>query len=219
MSKSTSQHPKRRFVLPAVIGGGAASLLLALSMSPTVAAFTASISNSTNTAASGTLIMQETSGSGSSAATCTSTDGVGGISTNSATCSTINEYGGSAALVPGTPVSTAVTIKNTGTVPAKTFTLGAGACAQSANGAVNGIATDLCSKITVKIDSGAKTVYNGTLAAFDTQSVDVLNKLGTTSVDAGTSVSFTFTVTLDAAADNSYAGLLASQPLTWTFNS
>jgi len=218
MSKSTSQHPKRRFVLPAVIGGGAASLLLALSMSPTVAAFTASISNNTNTAGSGTLIMQETSGSGSSAATCTSTDGVGGIGTNSATCSTINEYGGSAALVPGASVSTDVTITNTGSVPAKTFTLGAGACTQGNNGLVNGGATDLCSKITVNIVSSGKTIYNGTLAAFTTP-VDVLNKLVTTSVDAGTSVKFTFTVTLDTSADNTYAGLQASQPLTWTFNS
>jgi hypothetical protein len=218
MSKSTSQHPKRRFVLPAVIGGGAASLLLALSMSPTVAAFTASISNDTNTAASGTLIMQETSGSGSSAATCTSTDGVGGIGTNSATCSTINAYGGSLALVPGTSVSTDVTIKNTGSVPARTFSLDAGACTQN-NGPVNGGATDLCDKITVKIVSGSDVVYNGSLTAFTGQSVNIRQKLSTGPIAAGTSVSFTFTVTLDASADNTYAGLQASQPLTWTFNS
>jgi hypothetical protein len=218
MSKSTSQHPKRRFVLPAVIGGGAASLLLALSMSPTVAAFTASISNDTNTAASGTLIMQETSGSGSSAATCTSTDGVGGIGTNSATCSTINAYGGSLALVPGTSVSTDVTIKNTGSVPARTFSLDAGACAQN-NGPVNGGATDLCDKIAVKIVSGSDVVYNGSLTAFTGQSVNIRQKLSTGPIAAGTSVSFTFTVTLDAAATNAYAGLQATQPLTWTFNS
>ncbi|MRH30077.1 hypothetical protein GH740_12255 [Microbacterium sp. SYP-A9085] len=218
MSKSTSQHPKRRFVLPAVIGGGAASLLLALSMSPTVAAFTASIANDTNTAGSGTLIMQETSGSGSSAATCTSTDG-GGIGTNSATCSTINAYGGSLALVPGTSVSTDVTIKNTGTVPARTFSLDAGACTQGDNGLVNGGAKDLCDKITVKIVSGGDLVYNGSLTAFTGQSVNIRQKLSTGPIAAGTSVSFTFTVTLDGTADNTYAGLQASQPLTWTFNS
>ena len=64
--------------------------VLALGMSPTFSAFTASIQNSVNTAGTGALIMEETSGG----VTCTSTDGTEGLSGNSAICATINNYGG-----------------------------------------------------------------------------------------------------------------------------
>ena len=135
-------------------------MLLASSMNGSLAAFTASI---TNTAGSGTVIMQEANGG----IICNSTDATGGVSSNSATCATINKYGGNLAMVPNQTVTTSITIKNTGTAPAATFTLNPGVCAQATNGSVNGTALDFCTKVNVKITVGGATpaVYTGTAAA------------------------------------------------------
>ena len=65
------------------------ALLVAFTFTPTFAGFVASIQNTINSASTGTLTMKETSGT----YTCNSTDGAG-ATTNSATCSTINKYGG-----------------------------------------------------------------------------------------------------------------------------
>lgn len=212
---SSPASPKRpRFALYTVIAGAVASLVLALGVSPTIAAFTASIQNSTNTVGTGFLSMQETSGS----FTCNSTDG-GSISTNSATCATINKYGGTAtALAPGGSQTTSVTIKNTGNITANAFTLTPGACTQSNLGTPNGTATDLCSQITLLVKSGANTIYSGTLAAF-TAPVNLVTAPGGSTVAAGASVVYTFQVTLPASAGNTYQGLQVSQPLTWSFSS
>lgn len=217
--KSDSITPARksrlRRSLPIVIAGAVGSVALALSMSPTLAAFTASITNSTDTAGLGSLSMQEANQAGT--VLCNSTDG-GSISTNTATCATINKYGGNLAMVPGQTVSTQITIKNTGTVAASAFNLSPAACAQSNNGPVNGTATDLCSKVTLVVTSGSSTIYSGTLAAFNAP-VDILAKTAASSVPAGTTVPFTFAVTVPAATGNTYSGLQLSQPLTWTFSS
>lgn len=215
-----SSHPtptatrRRRLALPVLLAGSVASLILALGLSPTVAAFTAQIQNSVNTAGSGTLIMQETNSAGT--VTCKSTDGTT-IDTNSATCSTINKYGGTLTMTPGQTVSTTVNIKNIGTADASSFTLTPSACTQSNNGTPNGSATDLCAKMTLVVTSGSSSVYTGTLAAFNASAINILTKLGASSVTAGTSIPFTFAVTLPAGLGNTYAGLQVSQPLTWNF--
>jgi len=115
MSDTTTQNRKRKASLPILIAGGVSSLVLALGMSPTFSAFTASIQNSVNTAGTGTLVMEEKNQAGT--VTCLSTDG-GSVSTNSATCATINKYSGDLAMVPGETVVTNITIKNVGTVDA-----------------------------------------------------------------------------------------------------
>jgi hypothetical protein len=206
MSETTST--KRKISLPLVLAGSVSSLVLALGMSPTFSAFTASIQNSTNSAATGTLVMQETGTAG----TCLSTDGAKGLSENTATCATINKYGGTTALLtPGGAANvTTVTIKNVGTVPATTFSLTPGACTQTTPTTTTGSATDLCAKLHVKITTGATTVYDGSADAFKTAQT-------LTALAAGASASYTFTVSLDSTADNTYQGLQASQPLTWTF--
>ena len=83
-------------------------------MSPTFSAFTTSIQNSVNTAGTGALVMEETSGG----VTCRSTDGTEGLSGNSAICATINNYGGtsnSKLLTPrGAANTTYVVITNAG---------------------------------------------------------------------------------------------------------
>lgn len=208
---------RRRFTPVTVITGVLAAFLIALSGNPTMAGFVASITNDTNTAGTGYLSMQEANGAGT--VLCNSTDGAGGISTNSATCSTINKYGGNMSMVPGQSVTTPVTIKNTGNVAANTFTLTPGACTQTTQGSVSGTATDLCAKLNIVIKSGTTTVWSGTAAALATGGAIDLAALGLAPVPAGNTVPFTVAVTLDASAGAAYQGLVASQPLTWTFGS
>ena len=213
MSESTTK--KRKASLPILIAGGVSSLVLALGMTPTFAAFSASIANSTNTAGTGTLVMEEKNQAGT--VTCLSTDG-GSISTNAATCATINKYGGDLAKVPGKTATTTITIKNTGTIDASSFSFAPGGCVQSTNGSVSGSATDLCSKTTVTITANGLPVYTGTALALGTGgTINMLTKLSTTSVPANDVTTIVFTVKLDAAMGNTYQGLKLSQPMTWTF--
>lgn len=213
MSENTSK--KRKLSLPLIVAGGVSSLVLALGMSPTFSAFTASIQNTVNTAGAGTLVMQEADSTGTILCNSNSTS----VSSNSATCATINKYGGNLAMIPGQTVTTTITIKNTGSVAASAFSLTPTACSQTPNGSVNGSATDLCKKINLLITSGGKTIYSGTADAMGTTAIDVLNKLSVSSIAANGSVPFSFAVTLDSSAGNTYQGLQVSQPLTWAFQS
>jgi hypothetical protein len=221
MSKSTSARPKRRIALPALIAGGAASLILALSMSPTVAAFSASITNKASVG-TGALVMEQKIGGQS---VCKSSDS----DTNAATCTTLDQWGGTTTLVPGQSVGVDLVFANTGTVGATAFTLKADKCTQEKLKDLRfNTADDLCDKLNVTITSGGKEIFKGTAASLftgDTSGIDILDKLKTTAtaakpaVAAGSSIPVTISVTLDQSADNSYAGLKAKQALTWTFNS
>ncbi|NRG41290.1 hypothetical protein GTU73_16955 [Rathayibacter sp. VKM Ac-2804] len=218
MSNHTAKRKRVRFAPLVLATSVAAAALLSVSMSGTLSGFVASITNTNNTAASGSLVMEEKS-TGANPVTCLSTDG-GSVSTNTATCSTINKFGGSTTMIPGQTVTTAITIKNAGTVSANTFTLTPGAkCEQTANtaaGTLSGTATDFCSKLNVVITSGSTTVYSGTAAAL---AGSAAKSLATAPVTAGTSTPFTIAVTLDSSAGNTYQGLSGSLPLTWTFAS
>lgn len=215
MSETTNQKKNhRRVAVPAVIAGGIGSLLLAFSMTPTFSALSAAIQNTADTAGTGTLVMQESNSDGS--VLCTSTDG-GSVSTNSATCATINKYGGNLAMVPGQNATTTLSIKNIGTVPASSFSLTGGACVQSNNGTSNGTATNLCDKVNVVIKSGTTAIYSGTATGLATGSTDIFNKLSITTLAAGGSIPLTVSATIDASVGNTYQGLKISQPMTWTF--
>ena len=208
----STKAKRRRFTPIALTTGVLAAALLSVSMTGTLSGFVASINNTTNTTATGALIMQEQNAGGT--ITCLSTDG-GSINTNTATCATINKLGGTTTpLTPGVPVSTNITITNTGTIKANTFTLTPSACTQSAFGAGGGTATDLCSKINLTITQGAATVYSGTAAALGTTARTIAGGAA-----AGVALPFTFTVTLDSSAGNTYQNLQASIPLLWTFTS
>jgi hypothetical protein len=214
MSETSSK--KRKLSLPLVLAGGVSSLVLALGMSPTFSAFSASIQNTVDTAGSGTLVMQETNAAG----TVTCSSDAAGISTNSATCITIDKYGANLGMIPGQTVTTTINIKNTGSIAANAFSLTPTACGQSANGTSNGSAIDLCSKINVVITSGLKPVYSGTALAFGTTApIDLLNKLSVSSIAAPSTTPFTFAVTLDSSAGNTYQGLKVLQAMTWAFQS
>lgn len=208
----STKAKRRRFTPIALTTGVLAAALLSVSMTGTLSGFVASITNSTNTTATGALIMQEQNAGGT--ITCLSTDG-GSINTNTATCATINKLGGTTTpLTPGTPVSTNITITNIGTIKANTFTLTPAACTQSNFATPAGSATDLCAKLNLVITQGATTVYSGTAAALGTTARTI-----TGGAAVGTSIPFTFTVTLDSTAGNTYQNLQASIPLTWTFSS
>ena len=160
--------------------------------------------------------MQEQNAAGS--VTCLSTDGTGdNVTNNTATCATINKYGGSTTMVPGQTVSTTTTIKNTGTAPVAGFTLAPGACTQSGN--VTSSATDLCAKLglvvsqTVGTTTTPVTPATSTLASLATGGA----LTPTAPVAAGTTSTHRFDVTRSATAANTYQGLSALQPLVWTF--
>jgi len=215
MSENTSK--KRKLSLPLVLAGGVSSLVLALGMSPTFSAFTASITNNANNAGTGTLSMAETT-TGTSPVTCNSN--VSGT----ANCAT-NKYGGSTTMVPGTAVATDITIKNTGTVAAQSFTLAFGACTNTPT------AVDLCSKMLVEVKSGtgstAKvlTPANSTAKTLAdlTAPIDIKTVLGGSPIAGGTgavAIPFTITVTMPTGTgDNAYQGAQISQAMTWSFQS
>lgn len=216
---------RRRLSPVALIAGVGAAVVLALSTTGTLSAFTAQITNSTDTAASGSLVMQETGTTGGTAYTCTSTDAgtatpLNSINTNSSTCSTINKYSGSTTLTPGaTPIVSTVVLKNTGTVAATTFTVTPGTCTPSNGPSANpsGSAGDLCSKLNIAITTGtapgtAITGGSGTATALASKPITLAAP-----VAAGASVTFNFSVQLDTSAGNTYQNLAASQPIVWAF--
>lgn len=206
-----NSHKRSRIAL--VVTGAIASLLIGFTMTPTFAAIVASIQNSTNTASTGTLTMKESFG----ASTCNSFDG---NNNNSATCSTINKYGGQS-LVPGAAATeTNITLQNTGTLAATSFSLTPGTCTQSAvsGASVSGTAADLCTKIKVRITSGSVVVFDGTAASLQAGgAINLLAKLSKSSIAPNESVPIKFAVSLDSTAGATHQGLQISQPLTWTF--
>lgn len=228
MNTTGSHRPRKHFSVALIVTGIAATAVLAASVSGTLSGFTASINNTANSVASGTLLLQENQG----ATTCLSTAGFA-IGANAGTCATINKYGGSVVAVPGTTSSSTVTLKNIGTAPASTFTLTAGACAAAANAAATPYAgTDtagFCSKVDVTIedDTGAATciVPAAVGACTAPTSASTLTTLATaspvtlTTLAAGVSRTYKFTVMIDGSATNADQGLQASQSLTWLLSS
>ncbi|WP_285503109.1 hypothetical protein [Actinokineospora sp. NBRC 105648] len=207
MSSETGRRKNRRFAALAIVGGVVGSTLLTLSLTGTLSAFTAAITNTTDTVTTGSLVLRETDGTN----TCISTSSA----TNSANCATINKYTGTT-LVPGGTATKTVTLANDGTVTPATFTLTPGTCTQS--GSVSGItpATDFCTQINLKIYAAATAtgtpIYNGSLSGFTAA-------LPLTPLAPAATQAYTFVVSVPSSLGNTYMGLTASQPLTWTFSS
>lgn len=194
--------------------GGLMSLAIAFSLTPTFAGLVASIQNSTNTAVTGTLTMQEKSGS----LICNSNDG---NTTNTATCASINKYGGETSpITPGKTNTTNITIKNTGSLAATGFTVKGETCTKTnLPGASFSGSGNLCDKIQVKISSGGTTIYDGTATAFASASAtNILTKLSKTSIAANEEIQLKIEATLDASADSTVQGQKVSQPITWQFS-
>jgi hypothetical protein len=220
MPRDVSSPQQRRFVRLIVAAGLVGALLMSMAMTNTFSAFVASITNTNDTAATASLVLQESGAPGTTP--CTSTDG-GGVSTNTATCATFNKYGGNTTMVPsnaaGTTnnVVTTVNFRNTGTATATAFTMAFGTCTQTA-GAGAGTATDYCSKLHVKVTSGATVVQADTVAS-TLAGTTVTLPAALVPAPGGAAIAVTFTVYIDSTATNAYQGISASQPITWTLSS
>ena len=211
-----SAHTKRRRLTPvAILAGVAGTLVIALSLGASFSGLIAVITNTTNTASTAALAITETGTGG----TCNSYD-------TTASCSTINKYGGTATpLVPGGSQTTTVTFTNNGTVPVTTSNLAPGTCVATAVAVTGGTtpttpnttAGNLCSVINVAFYKGATAtgtpLYTGSAAGF-TATI----QLGALAVGAGAAQAYTFVVSLPAAATTAVQGQQISQPLVWTFN-
>ncbi|GAB3499495.1 hypothetical protein [Flexivirga lutea] len=194
-----------------VVAGVLGTTALALTTTGTLSAFAASIQNTVNTTTTGSLVLQEQNSDGS--VTCLSTDG---NTTNAATCSTINKYGGQS-LAPGGSTTTTVKLTNQGSVTPKTFTMTPGNCTQS--GAPQGVpaATDFCSKVNLNVYAAATAtgtpIYTGSLDTFTTTPQTL------TALAPKASQAYTFVVSMPANLGNGHQGLTASQPMTWAMSS
>lgn len=227
MSKITAPGKGRRFAPLIIVTGVAATLLLGFATSGALSGFTASINNNANSVGSGTILMTESQGG----TTCLSNDTATTVTTNAGTCATINKLNGSTTILPGVPYTSSVTIKNSGTVAANTFTLTPAGCVTTNNtsGSNTVFGTDsagFCGKMDITIFDSTSTKCIAPAAAGACPAIastTTLSSLGTTAIvlttplAPGASRSYTFTVQLDSTATNADQGLLASEALLWSF--
>lgn len=210
--------------LSMLLVGALASLALAGSVVYALGGFTATIINTGNSAASGTIVLSETQG----ATTCLSTAS-DAISTNSNNCSTINLFGSATALEPGVANSVTVAFKNVGVNNASSFLATPGSCTAGDNSATApyyGTDTaNFCSEVDVTIENATtgKCVYPagpGLCPALS--STDTLATLASAapisfgSLAASATDSVVISAGLDNSATNADQGLAAAENLTWT---
>jgi hypothetical protein len=225
MQQREQEQRRRVRFTPLAIGLGVlSSAMLGLGATGTFSAFTASIQNTSDTAAAASLIMQETDGSGTTTNACKSTDN---NTLNSSTCATFDKYGGTGTpLTPGGSNVTSVRIYDTGSMDPVAFTLTPAACTPSAGTSSTGGTGNICNTLTVTLTctmstagATAITVYNAqTPSAIATAGAKDLRALGCLPTkNSGAYATMQFTVSLPTGADNTVQGQTASQRLTWQF--
>lgn len=205
--------------------GVLAAVVLVTSANGSLASWTAAVlTNDTNTVATGKAVMlTQTDG----ATTCRSSS----QPSNSATCSTINLYGGTTAtLMPGASRNVDITFTNSGAAPGTTFSLAPGACSQTPNaGSGTPAATDLCTasgELAVAIGCSAGATYNAGAAWADLGYAAAVpptatKNHATSGGDLGVGAQWTCRVTVAVAAGASVASqnITVTQPVTWTLSS
>ena len=229
-------------------GGIVAALLgvaaLSLTAVTTLAGFSASITNPTNTFSSGTLLLSELP-NGQATPCLSSPNTTGGITTNvNSNCAYDNFSGSTApgAEPGGAPVSTTVVFTNTGSLTSVGgLSVLAGACAVTGNPPGSGAnalstgsdTTGFCGKVDVQIEDDTvagspSCLYGGTvgsacpatmsnsftLASLATAGSQVLK--ANFAPGAGNAETLKVTVGLDSSATNADQGLTATVPLTWS---
>lgn len=218
MSKNNKNFYFKKQRAGLVLVGGFVAIIIGFTTTGTFAGLVASIHNSVNTAVTGYLEMTETSEDGR--LSCRSTEDTA----NTATCATINKYGGETTpLAPGGSQTTTIKIGNTGTIDATSFTIKGGPCRNIdiARAPISGTG-NICEKINVEIKVGDKTVFAGTAKAFqDRETFNMLgsgdNKIGKNTIAKGSEETITIKVSLPADARNEYQGKKIDQPITWQF--
>ena len=216
-----------------LIATGVAVVALSGTAAVSLSGFSAAVANTSNTFSAGTMQLEESQG----ATNCYSTGtGTGGTVTaaNSGTCATINDLVGTLDQVPaGTPLSTTITMKNVGNVPASVESLVFGTCtaaaASDANGYVGSDTSGFCGKVDFSIGYGTKCLYpanattacpatplnTGTLAGVASSTINQASTPPMPVLAAGATQAYTITVMLDSSATNIDQGLAASLPMTW----
>jgi len=221
------RRPRRRVPAMLWLSCVAACLLLTLTVGGTLSGWTqAMITNNTNTVATAAAVILRETGPDGTAAHGSQTCFSSASPTNSASCATINKYGGTTSpLTPGSSQSTDVTFTNVGTANASQFQVTPGACSQApAAGTGTPPAANVCTgpDLTVSMSCENGSAYNagdphwttfayaGSVAGF----AATLTQAGV--LAAGASATCRFTVALSATASVLDSGVSVSQPLTWT---
>jgi hypothetical protein len=209
-----------------VVGACAiAATLMTLSVNGTLSDWTSAVlTNSNNTVATATAVILQEVGpdgtSGHASQTCRSSDGSG----NSATCTTINKYGGTTSpLLPGSNQATDVTFTNLGAANASSFVLAPGTCSSTPS---TGTPTpnNLCTTdLTVAVSCSNGSSYSAGSAWTDlVYAAGAAGSMPTLThaagLASGASATCRITVTLPSSASVLDQGLTLSQPLSWTLN-
>ncbi len=224
----------------ALIGGVAGAAALAVGTTASLGGFTASITNTGNKVATGSLIMQEqVTPNGGTTTTCLSTAANAAISTNANTACGANKFGALTNAIPGSSSFSTVVVTNQGSVTANSFTLGTGSCTATPTAPTGAAATNVgsdtafCSKVDVTIEDDTTTptciypagsgtcpalsnTYNlGTLSAAYSATPLTL----TAPLAAGAARTYKVSVGVDSSATNADQAMAATEPLTFNFGS
>ena len=217
-----------------LLTGALSSVLLLGAAVTAMGGFTATITNTGNSFASGSLVLQE----GQSTTTCLSTANPTAIVTNSNNCTTINLFGATNAEPGGTATTTSDTFTNVGTLGGSTFTVvvpSGSSCTVSHNTGTTSLpnsyfgsdTSGYCGKVDITIEDTTTStcVYPAGAAGAGCPALSNTYTLATLagattpvslgSLPAGGTASFTITTQLDSSATNADQGLAASVPLTW----
>jgi hypothetical protein len=229
----------RLAMLAGVIGAAA----LALGTTASLGGFTASITNTGDKVASGSLIMQEqVTPTGGSTTTCLSTAGGSAITTNANAACASNKFGALVNAIPGASSFSTVVITNQGSVSAASLTMGTSPCVATPTvptapvPLANNVGSDsagFCGKVDVTIEDDtvvATPVCVYPAAAGACAAPTTTNNLSTLStaygttplaltapVAAGAARTYKVTVMLDNSATNADQAMAATMPITFNF--
>jgi len=217
MPSHASLRPRRSRTTPlALTTGLVGSTLLALSLTGTLSGFTASITNDSNTAGTGTLAMGQRLVASDRSTAGTVTPEPSCTSGSTATCTT-DLLGGDLAMTPnGPPAYTVVALKNTGTTAARTFTVDLGDCVsttQPSRPSSPATPRDLCERVVVKASTEAGLVFEGSLRDLENRTGFVVRP----APGPGEDVHVRLDVSIASDAGDDFQGLQVSMPVTWRF--
>lgn len=219
-SSDQATAPKRRRAVPVLwISGAAAAALLVLGVTGTLSSWSSAIlTNGNNSVSSKAAVSLDETGPGSdgNSVTCTTST----TADNTASCDQINKYGNggaTATLDQGDTATTTVTLTNSGTGDATSFTMTPGNCTSANTSGTGTPAADLCGEMQVAVSctgSVTLTVSAQSLADFEANGAYDFSA----GLASGASTTCAFTVTLPDNAPAAVSGETATQPIVWTLS-